>query len=63
MWLYGQRGHTHVVQLVEHWTVNSPVRQEIFFPESTFSADSLSVSIHPRVQSLALTPVCMIKIL
>ena len=35
----------------------------IFFPESTFSADSLSVSVHPHVQSHALTSVRTIKIL
>ena len=34
-----------------------------FFPESTFSADSLSVSIHPHAQSHALTSACTIKIL
>ena len=34
-----------------------------FFPESTLSADSLSVFVHPRVQSHALTSVRTIKIL
>ena len=32
-------------------------------PESTFRTDSLLVSVHPRVQSHALTSVRMIKIL
>ena len=42
---------------------DSPVRQGIFHPESTFSADSLTVSLHPRVQSHTLTSVCKLKIL
>ena len=33
-----------------------------FLPESTFSADSLSVPVHPRVQSHALTSVRTLKI-
>ena len=37
--------------------------QGIFLPESTFSADSLTMSIHPRVQSHALTSVRTLKIL
>ena len=37
-------------------------RQGIFLPESTFSADSLTVSVHPRVQSHAFTSVRTIKI-
>ena len=45
-----------VAQLVEHWTArhsrrfDSPVWQGIFLPKSTFSADSLMVSVHPHVQ-------------
>ena len=35
----------------------------IFLPESTFSADSLTVSGHPRVQSHAFTSVRTLKIL
>ena len=31
--------------------VRFPVQQGIFLPESTFSADSFMVSVHPRVQS------------
>ena len=34
---------------------DSPVRQGIFLLASTFNADSLTVSVHPRVQSHALT--------
>ena len=39
------------------------VGQGIFLPESTFSADSLPVSVHPRVQSHALTSARKLKIL
>ena len=39
----------------------SPVRQGIFLPESTFSADSLTVSLHPCVQSHTLTAVCTLR--
>ena len=39
-----------------------PVRHGIFLPESTFSADSLEVSVHPHMQPHALTPVRMLKI-
>ena len=42
---------------------DSPERQGIFLPESTFNADSLTVSVHPRVQSRALTSVRTLKIL
>ena len=42
---------------------NSPVRQGIFLAESTFSADSLTVSVHPHVWSRVLTSVHMWKIL
>ena len=42
---------------------DSPEQQDIFFPESTFSAYSLSVSIQPRVQLYALTSVRRIKLL
>ena len=37
--------------------------KDFFLPESTFSADSLTVSVHPHAQSLAFTSVCMLKIL
>ena len=43
-------------------SVDSPVRQGIFLPESTISADSLTVSVHPRVQSHAFTSVRTLKI-
>ena len=43
-------------------TFDSPVRQGIFLPESTFSADSLTVSVHLRVQSYVLTSVSTLKI-
>ena len=45
-----------VAQLVERRTgrFDSPVRQGIFLPESTFGADSLTVSVHPvRVSAIA----------
>ena len=51
-----------VAQLVERWTgtplrqVWFPVRPGIFLPESTFSADSFTVSIHPHVPPHALSP-------
>ena len=65
-----------MAQLVEHPTekpggiltqVRALVRQGIFFfffliPESISSADSLTVSKSPPVQSRALASVCMIKI-
>ena len=58
-----------VAQLVERQT-GTPLRQlrfhvvaRDFFPESPFSADSATVSIHPHVQSHALTSVHRIKIL
>ena len=38
-------------------------RKGFFSPDLTFSADSLSVSVHPYVQSRALTSVRTIKIL
>ena len=41
---------------------DSPVRQEIFLLASTFGADSLTVSVKPRVQSHAFIYVCMLKI-
>ena len=40
----------------------SPVRQGIVLPESTFSADCLTVSLRPRVQSHASTSVRTLKI-
>ena len=40
---------------------DSPVRQGIFLPVSTFSAESLTVSVHPRVQSHALKCVRTLK--
>ena len=43
--------------------VRFPGAQGIFLPESTFSADSLTVSVHPHVQSQALTTVRTLKIL
>ena len=54
-----------VVQLVERRTrrFDSSVRQGSFLPESAFSADSLTMSVHPRVQSQALTSVRTLKIL
>ena len=48
---------------------DSPMRQGIFFPGSTFSADCLSVFVpptptpHPPVQKQALTSVRTLKIL
>ena len=42
---------------------DSMVWQGIFFPGSTFSADSHSVSVYPHVQLLALTSVRMVKIM
>ena len=55
---------------LEHLTVTPltrvrfpPVQQGILFPGSTSSADSLSVFVHPRVQSHALAYVRTIKIL
>ena len=59
---YDCHGEENVVQLVECWTstplrqVWFPVRPGIFLPESTFSADSLMVSVHPHVQPHALSP-------
>ena len=47
----------NIAQLVEHRAstllrqFNSLVWQGIFLPESTFSADSLTVSVHQYVQS------------
>ena len=58
-----------VAQLIERRSgtplteANFLVRQGIFLPESTFSADSLTVSLHPRVQSHALTSVRTLEIL
>ena len=40
----------------------SPVREGIFLPESTFSADSLTVFVHLHVQSHAPTSVRTLKI-
>ena len=40
-----------------------PGATRVFLPESTFSADSLTVSLHPRVQPHALTSVRTLKIL
>ena len=40
-----------------------PVWKGIFLPQSTFSADSLTVSVHPHVQSHPLATVHMLKIL
>ena len=37
--------------------------KEFFLQESIFSADSLTVSVHPRVKSYILTPVHALKIL
>ena len=57
----------HVAQLAERRTGTPPTKvrfpgaaREIFppSPESTFSADSLTVSVHPRVQSHEFTSVC-----
>ena len=60
-----------VAQLVEHRS-DTPLtlvrfpsfgKGFFFFPESTFSADSLTVSVHTRVKSHALTSVCTLEIL
>ena len=55
-----------VAQSVEHRTGTPPtqirLRQGIFLPESTFSADSLTMSVHPLVQLHALTSVRTLKI-
>ena len=54
--------------LVEHWTgtlltlVRFPGAARDFSPESTFSVDSLTVSVKPHVQLHAFTSVCMLKI-
>ena len=58
-----------VAQLVERRTgtplrqVRLPVRQKILHPQSTFSADSLTLFLHPRVQPHALTFVRTLKTL
>ena len=63
------RGGGDVAQLVERRTstplrqVRFPLRRRIFLPESTFVADSLTVSAHPRVRSHASTSVLTLKIL
>ena len=41
----------------------SPRCGNLFFPESTFSADCLTVSVHPRLQSHAFTSACTLKIM
>ena len=60
----------NVAQLVEHLTGTPPTQvrfpgaaRDFFLLESTFSADSLTVSVHPRVQSHAFTSVRTLKIL
>ena len=56
----GLDGNGEEAQLVECRTgtplkqFHSPVRQGIFLPKSSFSADSVTVSVHPHVQSHAL---------
>ena len=40
---------------------DSPVRQRISLPESTFSADSPMMSVHPRIQLHILTSVAHVK--
>ena len=58
-----------VAQLTECWTdtpltqVRFPGAARDFSPESTFSADSPAVSVHPRVQSHPLTLVRALKVL
>ena len=53
-----------VVQLVEHrigkplMQVRVPEAARNFFSQSTFSADSLTVLVHPRVQLHALIYMC-----
>ena len=62
------KGSGGVAQLVEHQTgtlltqVDSPVQREIFLPVS-IQCKLSAVSVHPRVQSHALTSECMLKIL
>ena len=57
-----------MAQLVAHRTgslqtqVRFPIAPRDFPPESTFSADSLTASVHPRVQSHAFTSVSTLKI-
>ena len=58
-----------VAQLIERQAGTLLTRVELpgaardfSLPESTFSADSLTLSVHPRVQSHAFTSVCMLKI-
>ena len=68
IWLYVYSNLCgNVDQLVQHGPsrrrrrFDSPVRQGIFLPESTFSADSLTVSLNPRVQSHAFASVRTLK--
>ena len=67
-WVHISSKDWDVAQLVGHRT-SMPLRlvrfpmMAIFLPESAFSADSLAVSIHPYVQSHALTSVRTLKIL
>ena len=58
-----------VAQLVEHRTTTPPTQvrfpgaaRDFFLPESTFSADSLTVSVRPRAQSHAFISVRTSKI-
>ena len=69
-YIVGGGGGWDVAQLVEHQTfmplmqVQFPgAARDFFSQESTFSADSLLVSLHPRVKSHALTSVHTLKIL
>ena len=66
---HGAKRGGDVAQLVEHRTDTSPTQvrfpgaaKGIFLPESAFSADSLTVSVHPRAQLHAFTSVCTLKI-
>ena len=50
---------------LDEWAANtfgSRAWPGIFLPESTFSADSFTVSVHPHVQPHAVTSVCTLKI-
>ena len=58
----------YVAQLVEHRTGNRPTQvrfpgaEGVCLPRSTFSTDSLTVFVHTRVESQAITSVRTLKI-
>ena len=58
----------NIAQLIERRTgtplmrVRYPGAARDFLPESTFSVDSLTVSVRPRVQLHVFTSVCTLKI-